>query len=83
MGVEQLRWQCCRRHQQNPQPCPDSVDLAREEKKEEHAKPRNNPFKNYRRDIAETPAKCPLYGRDKAAEWAGTAVFGLYIHMYI
>ena len=35
------------------------------------------------RDIAETPAKCPLYGRDKAAEWAWTAVLGLYIHMYV
>ena len=27
--------------------------------------------------------KCPIYGRDKDAEWAGTAVLGLYIHMYI
>ena len=33
-----------------------------------------------RRRIA---GKCPLYMRDKAAEWAGTAVFGLYKHMYI
>ena len=35
--------------------------------------------KNYRCDIAETPAKCSLYGRDKAEEWAGTAVSGQYI----
>ena len=40
LGVGQLRWQCYRRHQQNPQPCPDSVVLAQEEKKEEYAKPR-------------------------------------------
>ena len=40
MGVGQLRWQCYRRHQQNPQSCPDSVVLAGEEKKEEYAKPR-------------------------------------------
>ena len=33
MGVGQLRWQCYRRHQQNPQPCPDSVVLAGDEKK--------------------------------------------------
>ena len=50
------------------------------------------PVKNYRRGIADLfgvillkrrriEAKCPLYGRDKAAEWAGTTVFGLYIHM--
>ena len=41
MGVGQLRWQCYRRHQQNPQPCPDSVVLAGR-KKEEYAKPRAN-----------------------------------------
>ena len=40
MGVGQLRWQCYRRHQQNPQPCPDSVVLAGEEKKDQYAKPR-------------------------------------------
>ena len=28
----QLRWQCYCRHQQSPQPCPDSVVLAGEEK---------------------------------------------------
>ena len=39
-GGGQLRWQCYRRHQQNPQPCPDGVVLAREEKKEEYVKPR-------------------------------------------
>ena len=37
----------------------------------------------YCRYAGESPAKYPLYGRDKAAEWAGTAVFGLYIHLYI
>ena len=40
MGVGQLRWQCYRRHKQYPLPCPDSVVLAGEEKKEEYAKPR-------------------------------------------
>ena len=40
MGVGQLRWQCYRRHQQNTQPCPDSVVLAGKEKKDEYAKPR-------------------------------------------
>ena len=40
MGVGQLRWQCYCRHQQYPQPCPDNVVLAGEEKKEEFAKPR-------------------------------------------
>ena len=39
LGVGQLRWQCDRSHQQNPEPCPDSVVLAGEEKKEEYAKP--------------------------------------------
>ena len=32
IGVGQLRWECYRRHQQNPKPCPDSVVLAGEEK---------------------------------------------------
>ena len=40
MGVGQLRWQCNRRHQQNSQPCLDSVVLAGEKKKEEYTKPR-------------------------------------------
>ena len=34
MGVGQLRWQCYRRQEQNPSPCPDSTVLAVEEKKE-------------------------------------------------
>ena len=29
-GVEQTRWQCYCRHQQNPKPCPNSVVLAGE-----------------------------------------------------
>ena len=36
-----------------------------------------------RRDIDETPAKCPLYGRDKAVEQTWTQIFGLCIPMYI
>ena len=40
MSLGLLRWQCYCRHQQNPQPCPDSVVLAGEEKKEENVKPR-------------------------------------------
>ena len=32
-GLRQLRWQCHRRHQQNPQPCPDGVFSTREETK--------------------------------------------------
>ena len=50
-GVGPTRWQCYGRHQQNPQPCPNSVVLAGERKKrikkeekkrkgEEYAKPR-------------------------------------------
>ena len=35
MGVGQLWWQCYRRHQQNPWPCPDSVVSAMEGKKRE------------------------------------------------
>ena len=31
-GVGQARWQCYRRHQENPQPCPNSVVLAGEKK---------------------------------------------------
>ena len=38
MWVGQLRWQRFRLHQQNPQPCSDSVILAEEEKRE-YAKP--------------------------------------------
>ena len=32
-AVGQLQWQCYHHHQQNPQPCPDSMVLAGEEKK--------------------------------------------------
>ena len=34
-GVGQTRWQCYRRHQQNPQPCPNSVVIAGEKEREE------------------------------------------------
>ena len=42
MGVGQLRWQCYLRHQQNPQPYPDSVVFEWDGKTEEYAKPRTN-----------------------------------------
>ena len=40
MRVGQLRWQCYRRHQNNPEPSSHSVALAGEEKKEEYPKQR-------------------------------------------
>ena len=55
---------------------------------------RDFPVKNYRRGITDffgvillkrrrIAGEVSTLWRDKAVEWAGTAVFGLYIHMYI
>ena len=58
MGVGQLRWQCYRRHQQNPWPCPDSVVLAGEKKKKKWGEVTGHSCKNI--IVSDTKLTLPL-----------------------
>ena len=89
MGVGQLRWQCYRRHQQNPKPCPDSVVLSRRGKKEEYAKLRTKGRgMSYGKIVLTTVAVTqdlqswmPLVkGKKGSLLWPGASQWRIYYH---